>query len=365
MRKLFLVPFIVVLAVSLILGGCAEPAPEPTPEPAPEPVQPIKLLMASFTSDKSFMSDGIKAFASDLEEKTDGRVIAEFSWSCALGKIPEYYDLTVRGVTDIGLANPVQCAKELFPMAEISTLPFNFPTAISHTKAVWELYKKGYLDETMDDDKVKTLFIAGDAGSGLLMYDTKVTTLADIEGAKLHCVPGRQVDIAEAMGAVPVGMAGAEVYMALQTGTIDGHTKGYAPLPNFKWCEVAQYVTEPKLGSVFFAVFMNRSSYDKLPADIQAIIDEMVKDNKYGLIAAEQMDGLTENGKQCLLKNGAEIIQWEPSALDELGERFAPIWDEWITEREAKGLPAKEALDLFYSLQVEMGIENPAVGYTP
>jgi TRAP-type C4-dicarboxylate transport system substrate-binding protein len=311
------------------------------------------------------MSDGLKAFAADLEKKSEGRVTAEFSWGSALGKIPEYYDLTARGVCDVGLANPVQCAKELFPMAEISTLPFNFPSATLHTKALWTLYKEGYLDKTMDDEKVKTLFIAGDAGSGLLMYKKQVTTLSDIQGLKLHCVPGRQVAIAEAMDAVPVSMAGAEVYMALQTGTIDGHTKGYSPLPRFKWCEVAKYVTEPKLGSVFFAVFMNRKKYDKLPEDIQTIIDEMASDNKYGLIAAKQMDELTDKGKSCLLKHGAKIVNWEPAAMDELGKRFGPIWEKWIAEREAKGLPAREALDKFYSLQVEMGIENSAVGYVP
>lgn len=355
MKKLFLIPFIMVLAGGFALVAYAVPTYAKT----------TKLLFASFTAGDSFMSDGMKAFAADLEKKSNGSVTVEFSWGSALGKIPEYYDLTARGVCDVGLANPVQCAKELFPMAEISTLPFNFPSATLHTKALWTLYKKGYLDKTMDDKKVKTLFIAGDAGSGLLTYKKRVTTLADVRGLKLHCVPGRQVAIAEAMDAVPVSMAGAEVYMALQTGTIDGHTKGYSPLPRFKWCEVAKYVTEPKLGSVFFAVFMNRKKYDKLPKDIQAIIDEMAEDNQYGLIAAKQMDDLTESGKTCLLKHEVQMLQWEPAALEELGKRFGPIWNTWIAEREAKGLPAKDALDLFYSLQVEMGIENPAVGYAP
>ena len=269
MKRIFPALLILTLTAGLIFVGYA-----------PASAKTTKLLFASFTSANSFMSDGLKAFGQDLEERSKGRVKVEYSWESALGKIPEYYDLTARGICDVGFANPVQCAKALFPMAEISTLPFNFPSAIQHTKALWVLYKKGYLDKTMDDEKVKTLIIAGDAGSGLLTYNKKVTSLADIKGMKLHCVPGRQVDITEAMDAVPVSMAGAEVYMALQTGTIDGHTKGYSPLPRFKWCEVTKYVTEPKLGSVFFAVFMNRKSYDRLPKDIQAIIGDMIKDNK-------------------------------------------------------------------------------------
>ncbi len=37
MKKLFLIPVILVFAASLILGGCAAPEPEPTPQPTPEP----------------------------------------------------------------------------------------------------------------------------------------------------------------------------------------------------------------------------------------------------------------------------------------------------------------------------------------
>ena len=43
MKKLFLIPFIVLLAVSLVLGSCAEPTPDtpaPSPAPAPAPDEP-------------------------------------------------------------------------------------------------------------------------------------------------------------------------------------------------------------------------------------------------------------------------------------------------------------------------------------
>jgi TRAP-type C4-dicarboxylate transport system substrate-binding protein len=327
--------------------------------------KPIKLLFASFTGERAFMSDGIKAFAKDLEEKSGGRIKAEFSWSQALGKIPEYYDLTVKGACDVGFFNPVQCAKDVFLMASISTLPFTFPTAEMHTRALLELRKKGLIDKELDDEKIKLLFIAGDAGSVLLTYKKPVRKLSDAKGLKLHIVPGLQAALAEAMEAVPVDMAGAEVYMALQTGTIDGHFKGYSPLPNFKWCEVTKYVTEPKLGSVFFAVAMNRKSYERLPKDIQRIVDEMAQDPKYGFISAKQMDDLTEVGRQCLIKHGVEFLEWEASSLEELGRRLRPVWDKWIADREAKGLRAKEALKIMYGEFQKMGVKVPAVGYRP
>lgn len=321
----------------------------------------IKLLFASFTSEKAFMSAGLKAFAKDLEERTDGQVKVEFSWGGALGKIPEYYDLTVRGVTDVGLFNPVQCAKEIFLMASLSTLPWNFPNSKTHTRVLLELYKRGFLDKQLNDEKIKTLFIAGDMSSALLMYKKPVQTINDIKGAKLHCVPGMQQEIATALGAVPVDMAGAEVYMALKTGMIDGHFKGYSALPNFKWCEVTKYITTPYLGSVFFAVAINRNTYNRLPESIRKVIDEMAKDEKYSIICAEQMDEINKNAEKCLREHGVQFLRWQD--LDELNRALAPVWEKWVAEREAKGLPAKKAIEEAYAIMKDLGVDVPALGF--
>ncbi len=80
MKKMFIIMLMVMVANGLLVGGLVKAVS----------AAPTKLLFASFTSDKSFMSDGIKAFAKDLEEKSQGRIKAEFSWGSALGKIPEY-----------------------------------------------------------------------------------------------------------------------------------------------------------------------------------------------------------------------------------------------------------------------------------
>lgn len=327
--------------------------------------QQVRLLFASFTGERSFMSDGIKTFAKDLEEKSSGKVRVEFSWGGALGKIPEYYDITVQGICDVGLFNPVQCAKDIFLLSSISSLPFLFPNSKVHTDALLKLKQLGLIDKQLDDDKIKLLFIAGSVPSALLTYKKPVVKLEDVKGMKLHAVPGMEVEYVKAMGAVPVDMAGAEVYMALQTGVIDGHIKGFVPLPNFKWCEVTRYVTLPKFGSVFFAVAMNRKSYERLPKDVQNVIDEMIKDPKYSYICAKQMDQLDEIGERCLREHGVKFLEWEPAALDELSRRLKPVWEKWIAERESKGLKAKDALKVVYNTLKEAGVKKPALGWSP
>ena len=345
-----------VCAVGLLAGVVSTPALSQ---------QPIKLLFASISSETGFLSDGVKAFAKDLESKTNGRVKVELSWSEGLGKMTEYYDLTVRGMCDAGAFNPVQSAKGQFPLAEISTLSFNLPTAEIATKAFFEVYRNGHMDKGLDQD-VKPLFFVVDAGNPIFTVKKPVTTLAEFKGMKMKMSGGESGPRLTASGATPVFLAGGETYLALQKGIVDGQSVGYAPLRQFKWCEVQSYVTEPNImGSVTLGLFMNRNAYNKLPKDVQKVIDEMAQNNAYGLIAAKQFDAMGAAGKECFLKRGGKVVQWEQAALNEMQTRLAPQWAKWIADREAKKLPVRKTIEEFYMALKKLGVENPAIGYAP
>lgn len=345
-----------VILISLILGGLVFVGCEASAEP-------IKLLFATFESEKGFMVEGVKAFARDLEKKTNGKVKVEISWAQALGKLTEYYDLVARGVCDVGFCVPFH-AKGLFPMSELTALPWTFPTCEITTKALFELYKRGYMDKAFDKD-VKTLWIAGGMADPFFTTDKPATNLADVKGLKVRTSGGVYGLRCEAMGTTPVFITGAEAYVALQKRVVNAMMIGWSTLPPWKLCEVVHYATTPVIGTVTFAMFMNKNTYNKLPKDVQKVIDEMSATNEYGLISARGMDKRSAEGKECFLNKGGKIVEWTPTALKELGERFAPIWDKWINDREAKELQARKTLDDFYSILKKLGVEQPTIGYTP
>jgi len=342
--------FAILIALSLIgsnviLTGCTTPDEE----------LPSYTLKFAALGGPTFFAATVVDFAADLEEATDGRVTVEITWGYAP---PLGYDYLNDQLYDAVFFNPVQCAPALFPMVSISTLPFSFPSAVSHTAAQWALWEEGYLDAKLYDE-MKVLWICGDQGSGLLMKSTNVTTPGDLSGEILHVVPGMQEAIFQALGAsTDSSIAAGEVSAALAAGTLTGNVKGYSPLPLFHWCDYASYVTEPKMGSVFFVFAMNNDSWDDLPAADKTIIEDLIGDgNEYGVMNAEGMDELTENGRQCLVAKNATFVEWNVAAI---GPLLAPIWTDWIDEREDAGLPATEALDLFYDV-----LGSPAIGYTP
>lgn len=324
----------------------------------------FKLLFATYSAEKGFGSDGLRAFGQALEEKTGGRVKVEYSYAQALGTIPQYYDLLVNGTADVVFYSPYQTTG-MFPLSEVGTLPFVVPTAEVGSKALDIIYRAGLLDEKMYTD-TKTLFVTNDRGSNFRNSIKPVTTLADCAKMKIM-VPGGEINSlrASAMGVVPVVITGTDVYPALQKGTIDGQITGWAPMKQFKWCEVNHYATEPLIGGSPWVVGMNWETYNNLPTDIQQIIDEMSKSDEYMLAAAAGTDALNEASRECFLSSGGQIDEWTPEALEEMGKNMASVWDKWISDNEAKGLAARKLVDGYYHALQDLGVSSPAIGYTP
>jgi len=41
------------------------------------------------------------------------------------------------------------------------------------------------------------------------------------------------------------------------------------------------------------------------------------------------------------------------------------IFEKWIADKEADGLPGRQIVNDYYNALVELGVENPACGYKP
>jgi TRAP-type C4-dicarboxylate transport system substrate-binding protein len=323
-----------------------------------------KLLFATYSSEKGFGSAGLRAFGEALEQKTNGRVEVEYSYSQALGKIPQYYDLLVNGTADVVFYSPYQTTG-MFPLSEVATLPFIIPTSQIGSQAFAEVYRAGLLDERVYKE-TKTLFVCGDQGTNLRNSQRPVTELADCANMKIM-IPGGELFSARAaaMGVVPVVITGTDVYPALEKGTIVGQLTGWAPLMQFKWCEVTSFATEPLIGGSPWIVGMNWDSYNKLPEDIRQIIDEMAQSDEYMMAAADGTQGLNETSRDCFISKGGQVTEWSAAALEQMGKNMAPVWEKWISDNEAKGLPARELVDAFYRALEKLGVSSPGVGYAP
>lgn len=113
----------------------------------------------------------------------------------------------------------------------------------------------------------------------------------DLQGVKLR-VPGGvwRVKMFQAYGAQPSPMELKEVFVALQTGVMDGQENPLTQIYSQKFQEVQKYLS--MTGHVYTPAFITAgASWSRLPADVQKILADTAKEVESDVLAlAEKLD---------------------------------------------------------------------------
>jgi TRAP-type mannitol/chloroaromatic compound transport system substrate-binding protein len=106
-------------------------------------------------------------------------------------------------------------------------------------------------------------------------FNREINSLEDLKGLKMR-IPGLGGEVLRRAGGTPVNLAGAEIFTALQTGSIDA-TEWIGPYNDvaFGLNKAARYYYYPgwqEPGPVLECI-VNRQAFESLPADLQAVVE--------------------------------------------------------------------------------------------
>jgi len=155
-----------------------------------------------------------------------------------------------------------------------------------------------------------------------------ITVPEDLEGIKLRTPRGKwRVRMFELYGANPTPMAFSEVFVALQTGVIDGQENPLAQIWSAKFQEVQKYLS--LTGHVYTPAYVTvgAKSWAKLPEDVRNIIARAAKDNQafvYETAAKLDTDLLAK-----LEKGGMQVNEADKAAFVAASK---PIYDAFAEE---------------------------------
>lgn len=179
---------------------------------------------------------------------------------------------------------------------------------------------------------------AGLPGAFAAKYE--LGSLGDLEGYKWRAGGKWPLKYLETAGASPVSVPWGDVYIALQTGTIDGVFTNYDGLALMKFDEVAPnlLISKQLWYAVPFLHLANKKFYDGLSDAQRSALDaasdeaEQAFSDVYEATYESIREAEIAAGAKVTELSDADVLKWENS------EKLAELQAAWVEEAKASGL---------------------------
>ncbi len=192
-------------------------------------------------------------------------------------------------------------------------------------------------------------FLGGNTGTQMGgWYRKQIQSVADMKGLKIR-IAGFAGKVMERMGAVPQQIAGADVYPALEKGTIDG-AEWVGPYDDEKLglAKVAPFYYAPGWWEAGpqLSFYVGIKAWEKLPKEYQAAIEAASYEAHVGMQA--EYDTKNPAALARLLKGGAKLNYFSKPIMDEAfrlstllmeeeaakNAKFKKVYDPWKRFRQ-------------------------------
>jgi TRAP-type transport system periplasmic protein len=213
-------------------------------------------------------------FQGQLAEKTDGRFQLELVTFPELGLTgSELIRLLGTGLLDAADVVTGYVSGEV-PLFEGVQLPGVY-SDYEQARQGYEVWLANVVEPRQQSvgGKVLTSFAFA---SQYLWTNFAVDELSDLKDKKIRVFAKAQADYLASFGAEPVNLPLADVYTALQLGTVDGAVTGPEFAAGAKLWEVISHVTDLRLGVGAGFMVVSEQSWQSLPEEYRAVIDELV-----------------------------------------------------------------------------------------
>jgi len=275
----------------------------------------------------------------EIEKRTRGEVQVTMFYGGTLTPPAMCYDGVVKGISDVG-QSVLSYTMGKFPLSEILDLPLGSRTATTATRMANDYYKR-FRPKEMDDVQIMYLHAHG---PGMIHNKNKVVTkLEDLKGIKLRAT-GITGKVVSTLGATAVGMPMPETYDAISRGIADGVVCPAEALQGWKLGEVVKYTTQ-NFGTAYslgFFVAMNKGKWNALSPENRKIIEQV--NEEWIVKTGQTWDEIDRAGYDYYQRQSGKITTLTKAEDARWVMAMQPIFDQYVREKTANGLPAQEVL---------------------
>ncbi len=341
LRFIGILCLVIVFIIPVLIGCTQQPATPSQPTTAPtSEVKPITLIFNTHDPETNNMVVSIyKPWFAMIEEQTKGKVKFEMHYNGELLGVPQEYDGVIKGIVD--MATVMIHATPDFELEQIITSPMYDTTAWRPSRVFNELYQK-YPEMQAEYAKIKPLLVFCMSPGWMGTTKKQVKTFEDAAGLKMICGGPFPAKRAQALGQIPVSTAPPEFFQTLEKGIADGGNVVTLPeMITYRWADVIKNIHNVPMLQGLMSVFMNKQTWDKLPADVQKVFTDTMS-QAIDMADKSQILAYKDTYNRLPKEFGTNMITLPPSELAKFVKADEPVRAEFVAALEAKGLPGSE-----------------------
>lgn len=270
---------------------------------------------------------GMKAMVDYINKNGGGTLTAKDYYDTALGDATSLVQGLQQGTIDIGLTG-TSYFSGLVPEVEVFELPFLFDNLAEARKAA-QGEAADRIFEKFADKGIIGLSLWENGFRELSNNVRPITTPEDLKGIKMRTLPSAvQVDTWKALGALPATIDAAELYTALQQGTVNAEENPLHEIVSRKFYEVQPYITLTDHVYTPFMMGMGKKTWDRLSDGQKQVVKEAALVGRDAQRKANEE--MTTQARQVLLDNGCQIVD---NPDKEAFKKIAvTVWKEFTDE---------------------------------
>jgi TRAP-type C4-dicarboxylate transport system substrate-binding protein len=313
--------------------------------------EPIVLRYSSHTPrSHGLYAQAFVPFAELVERETHGRLRLVAFTDQLLHDPVDGFKACVTGISDY-THGYVTYQPGSFKLLHATQLPFLFPSPQVASLVVEELHPKYFKDEY---ERMGVYLAHVDCTSPYnIISKTPIRRLEDLTGIKIRVTGGLVADIFRELGAVPVAIAAAEVYTALQRGIVDAVALSVSDMASYRLQEIGPYYTRIDLNVLALHYCMNRRAFDSLPPDLKEQFYRLLRIRSQIAVQNYYSGAGDDRAYASLRGGGVEIIDLDEEERARFRAAVTPLRERYIAQYEAEGLPARELVTEMQALGVE------------
>jgi tripartite ATP-independent transporter DctP family solute receptor len=271
-------------------------------------------------------SQALLRFTELLNERSNGRITAKLYPASALGYNRDVSEGLQLGTIEVQMASNSPLAT-FVPSLYIFELPFLFENN-EHMFAV--------LDSEIGESFVPDLEAQGFHLLGYFTFGVRhimttkkaIHSVDDLKGLKIRTMEcPLHLDAFKAFGASPLPMPYSELFLALQTGMIDGAEAANSNYYSKRFFEVAPYWAQIGWLRLVAPIIMSKKFYDKLPTDLQIIVNETLQElvdyerDLYTKVSQQRLEQLKAAGVKITYPDRAPFITAAKKVYEKWADR--------------------------------------------